>query len=556
MKRILSICLFCALAISLSAQVKRGGDPLFYQSKNPVKGFVLPTIDNRTLLQEDMDGKPGSGALRMGVMQHTSISNLAEGQMETLSDGTRVWRLEVSSPGATFLALYFSEYDLPQGAHIFFYTDNFIIGGFDRSNRLPDGRFYTQPLPGDRCIIEYQEPAEVAGQGRFTINNVLHGYKEFTGFDQEAKQRMGHAGDCHINVACAEADICRDQVRSIVCLLLASNDGAGWCSGALINNTANDKTPYILSAYHCQDFPGGLIGVTCFFNYQTPTCEGNDGPNNQTVVGGEIVAKHTPVSPDGSDMLLLRLYEAVPDSYQAYYSGWDRTVVERPKPGFGIHHPAGDFKKISIPYTLRQGSGIYYIRKHDGSYYTANATKYYKAEWTNKGIIEGGSSGSPLFNSENLIIGQLTAGSGDCSDTYNAEGWYGRFSSDWFGAGTAETRVSDWLDPLNTNATKLKGINYDAPSGTNPTINAEVLTIFPNPNNGMVHVAVEEIGEASYQVYNTMGHLIYEGTTIFATQSQALNLTFLPAGVYRIVLTTEDKDKFTKTYTNNVVISH
>ena len=547
MKRLL-LLLLCLCPLSLMAQLSHGGAPLLQESKSPVPTLTLPALNNADYLRQDMEGVPGASPLRLGVMRQVNISSFDNGSMQVLADGTRVWRMAVRSPGATFIALYFSQFDLPEGASLFVYNDDMAIGSFNASNRLPDGTFFTQSLPGDHCVIEYQVPASVKETGHWQINRIMHGYKPFNGRANESKDRMGMAGDCHINVACSDADPYRDQVRSVVCMLLATEKGAYFCSGALINNTANDKTPYILSAYHCQDLPDPLVGITFYFNYQATSCD-NDwvGPNNQTLIGAEIVAKETPSG--GSDMLLMRLYDAVPDTYQPYYAGWDRNVVERPRPGFAIHHPAGDFKKISIPYTLRQGQGQGVF-----SQYPVNLVKYYKAEWTDKGIIEGGSSGSPLFNDQKLIIGQLSAGHGDCSDTYNAEAWYGRFASDWVGAGTAATRVSDWLDPLNTGVKQCQGLNYDATVKPPHIVNANELHLYPNPGEGMMRVDVEEIGEATYQVFNTQGFLVYEGTTIFATTTQAINLTFLPSGAYIIHLHTQDADGNDKLYANTFII--
>lgn len=533
MKKLLLLPSLLLLSLGLSAQVSHGGHPRLMGGKALVKSVTLPTVDNQALLQEDIAGT--GGALRLGVMQPADI--------ELAFDGLSC--LVISSPGATFMALYFDLYDLREGDSLFVYNDaGFCIGAFTQDNRQPDGTFWTQTLPGDRVTVECH------GQGRVHINRVLHGYKPFNGYNPDSKERMGSSGDCNINVICPLADPYRDQVRSVVCLVLATEKGGFFCSGALVNNTAQDKTPYVLCAYHCQDLPDPLVGITFFFNYQTTSCEDNfQGPNDQTVIGAEIVAKET--ADGGSDMLLLRLQNPIPDDYEPYYAGWDRSAeVPSIQGNFALHHPAGDFKKVSIPYSVRMCLIDFIINKHDGTYYTADGRKFLRVEWANQGIIEGGSSGSPLFNKDKRIVGQLSAGSGDC-DSPEPVAFYGRFASDWDGleGSTPATRLRDWLDPLGTGAKSIDGINWDATVRPYAAPEAEVLPVFPNPSNGMVHFSVDEIGDATYTIHNSFGRLLYEGSTVLATNHQALNLTFLPNGAYVIHLTIGEKH-----YANTILI--
>ena len=73
------------------------------------------------------------------------------------------------------------------------------------------------------------------------------------------------------------------------------------------------------------------------------------------------------------------------------------------------------------------------------------------------GASEGGSSGSPLFDDEGRIIGQLYGGSSECVGLTDngAADIYGRVDKSWDGAGSSSTRLSDWLDPNGTGQTVL-----------------------------------------------------------------------------------------------------
>ena len=70
------------------------------------------------------------------------------------------------------------------------------------------------------------------------------------------------------------------------------------------------------------------------------------------------------------------------------------------------------------------------------------------------GVTEPGSSGSPLFDVEGRIIGQLFGGGAACSGTVdnNLYDYYGRLGVSWEGGGTSSTRLRDWLDPSDSGA--------------------------------------------------------------------------------------------------------
>ena len=55
-------------------------------------------------------------------------------------------------------------------------------------------------------------------------------------------------GSCNINVVCPDGDPWRNQIRSVARITMS---GMFVCTGQLINNTAQDDTPYFLTAQHC-----------------------------------------------------------------------------------------------------------------------------------------------------------------------------------------------------------------------------------------------------------------------------------------------------------------
>ncbi len=136
-----------------------------------------------------------------------------------------------------------------------------------------------------------------------------------------------------------------------------------------------------------------------------------------------------------------------------YFSGWDRTTTP-PQGGAGIHHPAGDVKKIATHAVVpRNGSTV----RTNGP-----QANFWQIQWsaTANGfsVTEGGSSGSPLFTNAGLIIGQLFGGDTiNCYDPANDPGVYGKLSVSWNSSTDSRRRLSNWLDPTGTNAQSLAG---------------------------------------------------------------------------------------------------
>lgn len=549
---------FVAMAMffanSVNAQVSHGGEPMFNRSmaKAGVPELNHPGIDNQRYLDEDLNAVKGAGPMRIGIMQDTRLDVVGEAKVVKDADGMH-YLMAVESENATFMTLHFSQFELPEGATVFFYdqSGDFVLGSFNGGDVLDDGTFYTQAIPGSRVYVEYNVPAGLE-PGRMVIDRICHGYKDifqtiastYQLAEESLKGAHGQAeGNCHINVVCEEGDDWRDQIRSVVAIEIIAGGAAYMCSGALINNTRQDKQPYVLSAYHCQDIEDATVqGFTTYFLYQTNTCTGYVGSGNKSIIGADIKAKYS--YSGGSDFLLLKLRQNVPDAYKPYYAGWERGNVT-PTAGACIHHPGGDYKKISIPKTVAKGTGSY--------------SKFLIVNWytgsQNKGVTEQGSSGSPLFNADKRIIGQLYAGSSAC-DYMGGSDLYGRVYSSWTGGGTSTNALKNWLDPDDTGVTNLDGIDFESTpvaivSPQDAADNSQLcnLDVYPNPSTGVIHFDVDALGSANYKVFDLGGRCVKEGNTVLTSTSQAIDLGSLPKGSYVLQLHTSSRS-----YTGMVII--
>jgi len=436
---------------TVSAQISEGGTPYSFSntmrtSRINLAATVMEAVDVDAFLAEDMAEMGKDIPFRFGAPFDVSYTLKNSGTWEELPDGSGLWRLKITSPGAYSINLLYDDFYLPEGARLFIYNEDnsHVIGAFTWRNNKEHGRFATAPIRGDVTILEYYEPAEMRGMGDISISRIVHAYRNLFDFDVvKDVSDFGDAGTCNNNVNCPEGEPWQDQKRSIAMILTSA--GSRICTGALVNNARQDQTPLFLTANHCL---GGESSWIFMFNYESPTCENINGPTYYTVQGSDLLANYST-----SDFALLQLEEQPPDSYHVYFSGWSAEDIA-PQTSVGLHHPSGDIKKISFDYDSATATS--YLGTSSGT------THWRIGEWDD-GTTEPGSSGSPLYDQNQRIIGQLHGGYASCSNP-TASDWYGRVARSWEGGGSAETRLKDWLDPDNSGIFLLDG--YDPYAGT------------------------------------------------------------------------------------------
>ena len=431
------------------AQVTNEGKPISWklqlQETKTVQAIKLPSFDLKAIQEEDkVNDKLQAKPWRFGY-KHTVDYGLENAGLWTeVSNGDRVWRILFESKGALSLNFIFDEFYMPQGGKVYLYNEDRsdLLGAYTDIQNQKSGILGTWLVKGDKVWIEYFEPKKVKGQGKLHISKATHGYRT-----RETYQKtLGDSGDCNHDVDCpigSDWEQHKDQNKKSVALIL--NNGNDWCTGALINNTNNNQIPYLLTANHCTN---GQNTANWAFRFgwisPNPVCAATtasmDGPTNMSISGATLRANNS-----NSDVALLELNSAIPTAWDRVWAGWDRTGNSPPFV-VGIHHPAGDIMKIS-----RDDSGV--IKSPNGGP-TAQTWEITSADngWE-LGVTEPGSSGSPLFDDNGRIIGQLFGGGAACSgtDDNGAFDYYGRFGVSWDAGGTAATQLKDWLDPAGTN---------------------------------------------------------------------------------------------------------
>lgn len=434
--------IFCVIIILLNnndviAQISKGGTPPSFSTptlQDSVAVIQMPVINIDSLIQNDT---VSDFSFRFGYAIDVNMGLNNSGTWDTLQNGDKIWRLKISSPDAFSINLIYDDFWLPEGSQFFVYNEDksMILGAFtsDVSNN-PYEKFATDLVKGDITILEYFEPAYTNG-GRINVDKVIHAYiNTFSGH--------GGSGSCNIDVSCSQGNDWCVEKRAASMILVDNN--TRWCSGCLINNVRQDLTPYYLTANHC--LRGDENTWIFRFKYWSPTCnQGDDATHWVSITGSTLRANHA-----ATDFALLQLNSPPPSGFGVLYAGWDRTATPSTS-ATAIHHPRGDVMKISHDFNALTAVS-----------WVSGATNHWRATF-DQGIVQHGSSGSPLFNQDHRVIGQLHGNQNNqCSATDNSchcsqtpIGEYGRFDISWDGGGTSATRLRDWLDPDNTGTTSV-----------------------------------------------------------------------------------------------------
>lgn len=365
---------------------------------------------------------PPAMPLRYGEVLPAAVDLLGAAAVGLAADGTRILQLEIESPRAKSLGLEFSRFALPAGALLFVHDGSGgpVLGAFGAHNNPSEGGLALAPYPGERLVLELNLPAELTERPELVLGAVIHDYRGVYGLEVDGGVA---AGSCLIDVNCSQGDPWRKQQRSVVRTL----SGGALCSGVLVNNTAGNLIPYVLTAHHC----GQGTNTVFLFNYETSGCGSGSAPENQTLSGCAVLATDAP-----NDERLLRINSNVPAAFKPYYAGWSR---EGNNAWFAVSigHPAGGPKKISVD---------------------ANGTQKQPNRWQvgwSDGMLLGGSSGGPLFDNFGRVRGNACCVNGfDCTQL----AWFGRLDQFFL-----QQNIGTWLDPLGSGVLTLNGFDTQDP---------------------------------------------------------------------------------------------
>jgi V8-like Glu-specific endopeptidase len=395
------------------------------------------TVDNleyASLFKEDEQREKAGLAPAFAVPTKISITPATDGIWERVGIYTQRWTLRVSCDNALSMNLGFGRYNMPSSGSMTVTdaNDDFRIRAFTADDNKTHGQLWTPVVPGNEAIIEIVVDNDQKGHvvKGIELTSINSGYR----WVQDASGR-GSSESCNIDVMCPEGDAWWNEIPSVGVYTL---NGYLTCTGVMMNNTSQDQTPYFLTANHCGVTSGSDSSIVVYWNHQNSYCRtpgsndsgGNgDGNFSQFTSGSTMRASRS-----YTDFTLTELSSNPNPAYGITYAGWSR--ASSASLGAGIHHPEAAEKRISFPDTV-QASG-----------------EYWDVNW-GEGRTAPGSSGSPLFDGNHRVVGQLCCGSSYCPNDLND--YYGRsLYQSWDGGSSSS--LSSWLDPTGSGAQAIDSL--------------------------------------------------------------------------------------------------
>ena len=358
---------------------------------------------------------------------------------DTLSDGSLVSALSVTSPGAQSLriAVYAT---LSTGAELRFFSLADSAQRFEpltqrdftpqTSELLTADESSVQDLPvwspvidGETVGIEITLPSSAAlSTFSLSLDQVSHipqsisrSIREPYYYEPQHQSGIGRAGCFHVDVQCRDVD----SEASVTAKMIYTKGGGSFrCTGVLMHDLDDSSfIPYFLTAHHCIATQAAAQTLVTYWDFERASC---GGPTPRTVTqltgGANLLTTHSE-----SDSTLLRLRRDPPAGQNGrWYAGWTAATLNHPTPVYGVHHPAGDLKKYSAGTTTRHIN----ILLGDGEDGYQQEVEAVQIRWS-QGVTESGSSGSGLFDTTGQLRGVLSGA--PPNETCPSTAAYGRF---------------------------------------------------------------------------------------------------------------------------------
>lgn len=400
---------------------------LSFQALSAIDSTYFTSLDVKSIHDEEVQNEKKGVAPRFAVPHSVSISPMKSQNWEKSAQGY-TWSHRVTAPNAVSLNFGFSRFNLPEGAELNIYSADRsqFIRPFTAADNNVNNQLWTPVIMSDDVIVELSVPAHAVNDVELELTQVGQGFRTFG-------QSTLKSGSCNIDVACSDSQGWEKEVNSVAVI---STGGSTFCTGFMVNNTANDKTPFFMTAAHCRVNASNAASLVTYWNYQSSKCGGaRDGRLTDFNTGAVHLASYS-----RSDVTLVKLNSQPNPEWNVHYAGWDATANIGTS-AVAIHHPSTDEKAISFENDPTA------LSSYGGRTSPGDSTHVWVKDW-DKGTTEPGSSGSPLFDSNHRVIGQLHGGGAACGN--DLPDYYGRFHTSWEGGGSASNRLKDHLDPINS----------------------------------------------------------------------------------------------------------
>ncbi len=479
-----------------------------------IQTITMPALDMAKIEAEDMEDEEYNMPPRFGYRHKVNYDLTNSGTWKQLSNGDKLWRLNIVCPGALSVNFCYDKFWIPEGGKLFIYSKDrkHVIGAFTDRNNKGDKEnvrgFATGLVYGDDVILEYYQPKQVPSEAIISIDYVVHGYR----FININNKSLVSSGNCQVNINCEEGQNWQYEKRAVSLIMVGGNR---WCTGSLINTTSLSQEPLFLTANHCISDFGDALGNTAldnyifYWNYESPGCTNDTLVPVYCSTGGATILSNNNIT----DFALLRLTENPCNlsSHMPFFLGWDNSG-DSGDPGVCIHHPLGDVKKISTVATKPTSYYWPYQQQYSDTHWKAS----WKATQNGHGTTENVSSGSPLLTAAHKVIGQLHGSNCNGCVLLDCNSLYGRFDRSWTGYGynNIHRRLNCWLDSLNTGVQSMEGLLV-IPTSVSMSTEYEIFSNICIKETGQLTIQnnIEMMGTGRI-IVESGGKLVVDGGTL------------------------------------------
>jgi hypothetical protein len=385
MRTLAQVAAGLALALFLTSRVFAS------TAVDTVRVDLNPLIDSAARSQEQF-----AVNIRRSVSSATQGTWKQKGPLST-------WVYTVRIPTAISMSFHASAATLPPSAVLTVSTDHHAAK-YSARNVSRSG-LWGRPQPGDTETFSLSVASSEANRVRFQIDSLQAGYRSLGGgvpdhpHYAELKRKAAAAASCTENYSCHVTAANTGSSHATVALVIGN---LYECTGTLVNNTASDGQPYILTARHCEKGelgggdPDAAATVSVYWDAVTPC-----GTPLYTLYD-EITPSQTGATTalEQQDLWLIEL-DAPPVANDAYYAGWDASGVAF-SGGYTIHQALGEDQQ----YVQWGGTGV--LEQLPAATLSIGYDSTFWGVVNSVGNIGAGGSGSAFFSPADQVVGSAS----------------------------------------------------------------------------------------------------------------------------------------------------
>ncbi|MEO5376650.1 MAG: trypsin-like peptidase domain-containing protein [Magnetococcus sp. DMHC-6] len=431
--------------------------------------LILPELDYNTLETPLSDKKRQT----IGIHRRLPTEALANNwRLIAQTKDKFIWRNIIRAPNAQFIRPHFSNLGSAQNQQIYLYGTEgtpSLQGPFNSANPSHNDT-WAAPIDGEVLFIQViQQGPAAQNPPTIIIDKINHGFihpLSGTQHDPKLAKLLKNTGTCYLDITC---DTTWDELGTAVARMIFEEENYSYvCTGSVIQDQNNTYKNWFLTANHCINSQTVANTLIAYFNYRTTSCNGSIPSLSSLPKTQGATYKIGKSDSSSSDFTLLELNQSPPAG--TLYLGWTTTDLTAGQSVVGIHHPAGTQQRISYG---------------NENHATSIGTNFWGVRWT-QSSTEGGSSGSPLFNTNTAqVVGTLNSGTSSCSNMQGSD-FYGKFGVSWenglkdyLGSTVVTNPITYTFTPKDTLAyrgEKLGPINVTLTNNTNAALTYKIKT--------------------------------------------------------------------------------